>query len=287
MKRQTLSALLALSVMAGLGSGALAADLRLPRPSPKAEVIQTVGITDFRVTYSRPGVKGRTIWGELVPYDKVWRTGANEATTFTVSTDVKIGGQPLPAGSYSLHTIPTAGAWTVIFNKASDLWGSYAYNDSLDVLRVQVTPVAHEATEWMTFSFPEIGVESATLALDWDKLRLPIPIQVETVATALASVRAAMAGVAADDATTPFRAADFAFNNNVAMEDAMVWVDQAIAVKPSWLNLRLKANMLAKQGQTKEAIAVMERAIEVGRKDAPAEEVAKLETTVKEWKSKL
>jgi tetratricopeptide (TPR) repeat protein len=287
MKSRTLSALVAVSLAAGLSSGALAADLKLPRPSPKAEVIQTVGITDFRITYSRPGVKGRTIWGELVPYDKVWRTGANEATTFTASTDVKIAGQPLPAGSYSLHTIPTAGAWTIIFNKASDLWGSYAYNDSLDVLRVQVTPVAHEATEWMTFSFPEIGVETATLALDWDKLRVAIPIQVETVTTALASVRAAMASVAADDATTPFRAADFAFNNNVALEDAMVWVDQAIAIKPSWLNLRLKANMLAKQGKTKEAIAAMEQAIEVGKNCAPPEEIAKLETTVKEWKSQL
>ena len=114
--------------------------LKLPRPSPKATVVQTVGLTDVTITYSRPGVKGRTIWGDLVPYDKVWRTGANEATTFQVSQDVKINGQALPAGTYSLHTIPGKTQWTVIFNKTADQWGSYDYDQTKDALRIQVTP---------------------------------------------------------------------------------------------------------------------------------------------------
>jgi hypothetical protein len=273
--------------VSGLAAVASAQDLKLPRPSQKAELTQTIGLTDIKMTYSRPGVKGRAIWGGLVPYDKVWRTGANEATTISFSTPVKIEGQDLAAGDYSLHTIPTAGSWTIIFNKSKDLWGSYAYNDSLDALRVTVTPVAHEATEWMTFSFPDIGVESATLALDWEKLRVPVQIQVQTVENALAASRAAMQTVKADDWRTPFRAADFAFTNNVALDEAATWIDRSVSIQEHWLNLRLKANMMAKSGNMKEAVTWGEKAVAAAKKDAPPEEVTKLETTVTEWKGKL
>jgi len=275
------------ALVAGLASVAAAQDLKLPRPSQKGDVFQTVGLTDVKIAYSRPGVKGRTIWGGLVPYDKVWRTGANEATTISFTTDVKVKGQALPAGTYSLHTIPTPTDWTIIFNKAADQWGSYSYNDSMDALRIQVTPQAHEMTEWMTFSFPQISVESATIALDWEKLRVPIDIQVETVQTALAGARTAMASLKADDSRTAFRAASFAFDNNVAMEEAMVWIDKSLSIKEDWLNLRLKANMMAKQGNMKEAVAFGEKAIAAAKKDAPPEEVTKLETSVGEWKGKL
>src|SRR5436190_20179097 len=107
------------------GSFAMAQGLELPRVSQKATVSQRVGLTDVSITFSRPGVKGRTIWGGLVPYNQVWRTGANEATTFSVSDDVKINGQPLPAGSYSLHTIPGKDSWTIIFNKVDKQFGSF------------------------------------------------------------------------------------------------------------------------------------------------------------------
>src|SRR5437899_746922 len=118
-----------------LSSLPLAAQLRTPRPSPKASVMQTVGLTDVTIVYSRPGVKGREIWGALVPYDKVWRTGANEATTFAVSDDVMINGQPLPKGTYSLHTIPGKDEWTIIFNKDAGQWGSFSYDEAKDALR--------------------------------------------------------------------------------------------------------------------------------------------------------
>jgi len=154
-----------------LADASHAADLKLPRPSQKAQVMQTVGLTDVTINYSRPGVKGRTIWGELVPYDKVWRTGANEATAITFSTDVKVNGQPLAAGTYSLHTIPTKNDWTVIFNKKADQWGSYSYDQKEDALRIQVKTQPHEMTEWMEFSLPNIAVDNATVALDWETLR--------------------------------------------------------------------------------------------------------------------
>lgn len=277
----TAAALMSLTGAAG------AADLALPRPSQKAQVMQTVGITDVTITYSRPGVKGREIWGGLVPYDKVWRTGANEATTIVFSTDVKINGQPLAAGTYSLHTIPTKGEWTVIFNTKAEQWGSYAYDEKSDALRVKVKPQAHEFTEWMQFSLPDIAVEKATVALDWEKLRVPFEIQVNTVEYALANARAAMAAVAPDDHQTPFRSASFAFQNNVAPDEARQWIDKSISIKETWLNLRLKADMLAKEGKTAEAIGFAERAIAKGKADAPPDEVTKIEKQVAEWKAKM
>lgn len=275
-----LAALVAVAALANVSS----AQLQLPRPSQKAQVMQTVGLTDVTITYSRPGVKGRVIWGGLVPYDKVWRTGANEATSITFSTDVKVNGQALAAGTYSFHTIPSKSDWTVIFNKKVDQWGSYSYDEKDDALRVKVKAQPHESTEWMEFSFPDIAVDKATVALDWEKLRVPFEIQVETIEHALKNARAAMASLAADDYMTAFRCASFAFQNNVAPDEARQWIDKSISIKETWLNLRTKADMLAKDGKTAEAIQTGEKAIAVGKADAPPEEIAKIETQVAEWK---
>ena len=276
-----LSALVAAALLADVS---FAADLKLPRPSQSAQVKQTVGLTDVTITYSRPGVKGRVIWGGLVPYDKVWRTGANEATSITFSTDVKVNGQPLPAGTYSFHTIPTKADWTVIFNKKVDQWGSYSYDEKDDALRVKVKAQPPELTEWMEFSLPDIAVDKATVALDWEKLRVPFEIQVETIEHALANARAAMASLAPDDYQTAFSCANFAFQNNVAPDEARQWIDKSISIKETWLNLRVKADMLAKEGKTSEAIQFGEKAIAVGKTDAPADEIAKIEKQVAEWK---
>jgi hypothetical protein len=284
MRSPRLPLMAALVAAALLADASSAADLQLPRPSQKAQVMQTVGLTDVTINYSRPGVKGRVIWGGLVPYDQVWRTGANEATSITFSTDVKVNGQPLTAGTYSLHTIPTKTDWTVIFNKKADQWGSYSYDEKDDALRVQVKTQPHEMTEWMQFSLPDIAVDKATVALDWEKLRVPFEIQVETIENALKNARAAMASLAADDQQTAYRSASFAFQNNVAPDEARQWVDKSISIKETWLNLRLKADMLAKEGKTSEAIQVAEKAIAVGKTDAPAEEIAKIEKQVAEWK---
>ncbi|MDZ4806374.1 MAG: DUF2911 domain-containing protein [Candidatus Eisenbacteria bacterium] len=259
--------------------------LQLPRPSQKSTLEQRIGLTDVKIVYSRPGVKGRAIWGGLVPYDQVWRTGANEATAITFSTDVKINGQMLPAGEYSLHTIPTAGDWTIIFNKSADLWGSYDYDQKSDALRVTVTPVSHDMIEWMMFSIPEVTNEKALLALDWEKKRVPLTIEVSTIETALASARKAMASLSPTDSTTAYRAAAFAFDNKVALDEAAMWVDKSIAIKPTWLNHRLKANMLAAAGDKKGAIEHAKKCIEAGKKsEAPPEEMAKMEVLIAEWK---
>ncbi len=149
------------------------------RISPKASISQTVGFTDITISYSRPGVKGRKIWGGLVPYDKVWRAGANEATKITFSTDVIIEGKKLPAGSYGLFTIPEKDEWTVIFNKVADQWGAFEYNEAEDALRVTVKPEKNNFTEWLRYEITKTSDSAAVVSLEWEKLKVPFKIEVK------------------------------------------------------------------------------------------------------------
>jgi hypothetical protein len=151
------------------------------RISPKAMVMQTVGFTDVTIVYSRPGVKGRTIWGGLVPYNAVWRAGANEATKITFATDVKINGKKLKAGSYSFFAIPTKKNWTLIFNKVADQWGAFEYNDAEDALRVEVTPEKENNCwqEWLAYTITKTSDNTAVVRLEWEKLKVPFTIEVE------------------------------------------------------------------------------------------------------------
>ena len=154
------------------------AELKLPRISPDAKVTQTLGLTDLTLTYSRPGVKGRPVWGALVPYGQVWRTGANEATTITFSDDVTINGQALAKGSYSLHTIPGKDEWTIIFNKTAKQWGSFKYDAAQDALRVKAKPESSPMHEWLTFDIPQLSANSATVVIRWEKLAVPFTVGV-------------------------------------------------------------------------------------------------------------
>jgi len=154
------------------------------RVSPKASISQTVGVTDVVISYSSPGVKGRKIWGGLVPYDKVWRAGANEATKITFSTDVWIEGKKLPAGSYGFFVIPKEKEWTIIFNKVADQWGAFEYNESQDALRVNVTAQPGNFHEWLNYTFSDMNVNahgknSAVINLNWEKVKLPFKIETE------------------------------------------------------------------------------------------------------------
>ena len=261
------------------------AELTLPRVSQKASVTQTVGLTDVTIMYNRPGVKGRVIWGGLVPYDKVWRTGANEATTITLSQAVKINGQPLPAGTYSFHTIPGKTSWTLIFNKTAEQWGSYDYDASMDALRIQVTPVTGSHQEWMAFSFSDVSTDNATVELAWEKIRVPFKIEADTKTQAMASINKALSGEV-KDWEDPYSAASYAFNANLGNADAMKWIDQSISLKETYWNLRLKASLLEKDGKRKEAIALAEKAVQIGKRDKDNEgEIAKTEKQVAEWKA--
>src|SRR5713226_895779 len=171
--RKTIFAIAMTAALPLSAQQAQAPQLRTPRASQKQVVTQTVGFTDVTITYSRPGVKGRQIWGALVPFDKVWRTGANEATTISFSDDVTINGQALPKGTYSLHTIPGQAEWTIVFNNVSNQWGSFTYDPAKDALRVKAKPQSAPFAEWLTCEVPQLSADQATIAIHWENLSVP------------------------------------------------------------------------------------------------------------------
>jgi hypothetical protein len=280
-----------LAVLAVAAAPALA-QLATPLPSPNATVSQTIGVTKVEVTYSRPHVKGptrkeeRVIWGALVPWDLVWRTGANAVTKITFDGDVSVEGQKLAAGSYGLFTIPGKTEWTVIFNRLST--GSPAdYSPDKDVLRVKVKPEASAPHEQFTIEFPSVTADSAVLAIEWEKLMVPVSLKVDTKAQFLTNAKDAVAKAKADDWQTPLTAARYLYDNKYALDEATRWLDKSIATKATFGNLSTKANALAAEGKTKDAVAAAEKALAAGKaaeqKPSP-EAVAALEKKIAEWK---
>ena len=266
-----------------LVSVAWAQQLDLPRPSPKATVTQTVGLTDVTIAYCRPSVKGRAIWGGLVPYDQVWRTGANEATTITFADDVTIEGTRLPAGTYGLFTIPGKDEWIVIFNKGAKQWGAYEYKQAEDVLRIKAKPQPAAFQELMTFSFSAVSSESAQVALNWENLQVAFTFKVGTIDKVLAASRKAVADAKPDDWRTPYRAAAFCLDNNVNAAEAKVWLAKSVAVKETMYNLSGQARMLAMDGKKADAIALAKKAIAVGKAADPKADTSMVDNLIKEW----
>jgi len=259
-----------------------APQLRTPRASQKQVVTQTVGFTDITITYSRPGVKGRQIFGALVPYDKVWRTGANEATTISFTDDVTINGQPLPKGTYSLHTIPSKDEWTIVFNTTANQWGSFNYDPAKDALRVKAKPQSAPFAEWMTFEFPQVTPDQATVAIHWENLSVPFTVGTNTTQKVLADARAAVAAAKPDDWQTPLRAATFAVENRIDLDEANRWLDQSIKINENIRNLFEKARAQAMAGDRAGAIATAQRAIaKAGPKDA--DEVGEIQHSIASW----
>lgn len=289
------------------------AQLRLPRPSPKATVTQTIGVTDVTIVYSRPAVKGRKIWGDwptevageatldnqntrpagapIVPYGHIWRTGANEATQFTVTDDVLINGQPLPAGTYSLHSIPGKDEWTIIFNTVSQQGGSFDYDAKKDALRVKTKPeMSDHPHEFLDISLDPVKDNSMVAKIKWEKVSVPFTIEVKDVpAVVVAKARTAVAAAKPDDWGTPFAAANYA-KANKATDDAAKWYDQAlkaideqIKTKPSFQNLTRRANTLLNMGRTQDGIAAAEKAVEAGK--AEKADTSALEKRIAELKA--
>jgi Protein of unknown function (DUF2911) len=258
----------------------LAAQVRTPRPSPKATLTQTVGLTDITINYSRPGVKGRPIWGGLVPYDKVWRTGANEATTITFSDDVTIGGQTLKKGTYSLHTTPGASQWTIHFNSVADQWGSYSYDPAKDVVKVTATPEKAEFREWLTFEIPEMTTDTAKVVIRWENVAVPFTVNTNSTAKTLSALKAAMA----PSWLTPYQAASFAFDNKGAATDQEIsdWLDQSLRVTQNTANLWLKARFLQRAGKTAEAKKTAEQAIAAATPQQ-ADFASEIRRTIASW----
>jgi tetratricopeptide (TPR) repeat protein len=225
-------------------SNAQSVTLNLPRDSQHAEVIQRVGITDITINYHRPLVKGRKVWGGIVPYGEVWRAGANENTTIEFTDPVTVEGKPLAKGIYGLHMIPTENEWTIIFSKTAAAWGSFTYNQSEDALRVAVKSHAAEMKEALAYDVDDVTPTSATITLRWEKIAVPFKVDVNTNEIVAQSLHAQLRGLAQytwdgwDDAAT------YLFTNKVNMDEALKDEDRSIAVEERFDNLMNKARIL-------------------------------------------
>jgi len=240
--------------------------IEFPQASPLASVKERVGVTAVSIDYSRPSARERKIFGGLVPYGDVWRTGANAATKITFSTDVKLGGAVVPAGSYALFTIPGQAEWTVILSKVvDDQWGSYAYNQKDDQARVKVKPVATaEPLETMTISLQDMRAGKANLVIAWEKTKVPIELDTDVVGKIKPQIEAAMAG---SGEKPYFAAAMFYYENDLDMALAKEWIEAAAKKQPDavWIVYR-KGLILKKAGDKEGAMAAAKQARELASK---------------------
>ncbi|WP_022836281.1 DUF2911 domain-containing protein [Salisaeta longa] len=256
---------------------------QLPRVSPNASVTQTIGLTNVAVSYGRPSMRGRTIFGELVPYGAVWRTGANEATTISFSTPVQIKGQSLAAGTYALFTIPRSNTWTIIFNRQAKQWGAYNYDKAEDALRVDVTPQSGVTREMFTVTFTDVSSTEGTLMLHWSDVRVPVPLSVDT--PALLAARAAQAIDESTDWQVPLQYAAYALSNDLMPETALQWAEASIARAPHFQNLAVKARLLAQLERYEAAVAAAERALtQAEQASEPPRGVEGLRNDLQSWK---
>jgi len=311
--------LLAAATVASARQQAPPPKVRLPQASPQSTLTHTVGVTDLTIVYHRPSVRGRTLWGDvspekaaeilkatsflpqsspegtldggagsgkdfpLVPYGHVWRAGANEATKFTVTDDVLVNGQPLKAGTYSLHMIPGKDEWTVIFNKTADQWGSYGYDAKQDALRVKTKPEWRaDSQELLGYEVPAGTANSARVVLRWEKIAVPFTVEVPNQDALVRSKIDAMVAAAPDDWRIPAAVADAYFNDD-KFEDALAWADRSIKVKETFQNLRTKALLLSYLKRRDEAVAVAERAVARGKADG--EDTTRFEKRLAEIKA--
>lgn len=233
--------------------------IRMPEASPAATVGQSIGVTDISIAYHRPAVNKRRIWGGLVPYGTIWRTGANENTTISVSTPVKIEGQALPAGTYALYAIPGPTQWTMVFSKFTGDWGQYNYDPAEDALRVNVTPQSvAEPQERLAFTFDDVANNSAVASLRWEKLRVPMKIEVDLPATVRASIANTLRGGKHWDPSAWLTAARWELRNGDP-DTALRYADRALSLAVTGGGLRTKAAILEKKGDTKGAAELRER----------------------------
>ena len=255
--------------------------LRLPRVSQGAKVTQMVGLSEVTIYYHRPGVKGREIWGKLLPYGEVWRAGANEPTLFTFSDEVTIQGKKLPAGTYRFVIFPGQKEWTVIFNSEVKNWGTM-YEAKYDTLKFTVMPEAGPNEEWLSFSFTDLTPTSAQVVLAWEKVRLGFKIELNTLGKIQASV---------GNWQILNAAARYSLTDKVYTSEAMSWIDRSIAAEKNATNLGTKAELLAAAGKTKEAISMAEEALALGKAKDPKFEGTRqgqnLNRLIADWKAKM
>lgn len=254
--------LLSVAVLALSGAVQNQSPVKLPAASPKASVSRTIGVTDVSIEYSSPSVRGRKIWGELVPFGEVWRTGANAATTLKLSDSLKVAGKELPAGSYSLFTIPTPEKWTVIVN--SKVVGPDQYDAKNDVMRFDVKPEKAPTTaEQLSFHIRGEGMGKGTIGMHWENVKISFPVEVDVIQ----QVKTAVSTAAPDDFRAYHSAADYFHQSKLDAAQALAWIEKSTQIKENPWNLALKAQILHRAGKAADAAACIDKSIVVAKAD--------------------
>lgn len=273
-----------LFLFAGVLSSAATAQIQVPQPSPAAKIEQQVGLTNVTVEYSRPGMRGRTIFGDLVPYGERWRTGANNNTTINFDTKVSIGGQELPAGTYAIYTIPQENEWEVIFYKDTKNWGLPQQWDE-DKVALKATAKVQEmpmAMETFTILIDELKSDSATLNFIWENTLATLNFDVPTDERALASIERVMNGPSAGDY---FSAASYYHDEKKDLNKAYEWIQKAVELggEDAYWVVRRKALIEADLGKKKEAIATARKSLAAAEKAGNKDYVKLNQDSLKEW----
>lgn len=261
MKKTMIMGVLAFALMAGSN---VSAQIKLPPASSAQTVTQGLGISKATLVYSRPNMNGRKIFGGLVPYGEVWRTGANTVTALTTEGEITVAGHSLPAGTYGILTIPTENEWTVIFSKNSQQWGAYTYDQTEDQLRFTVKPQKlANSLETFTIDFSDVAATSAKLNISWENTKISIDLEYNQDAEIMASIDEAMRG----DKKPYFQAAQYYYNNDKDLSKALDWMEEALKSSPDapyvyyW-----KARTELKAGKKTDAAATAQKGIEVATK---------------------
>ncbi|HWC95514.1 MAG TPA: DUF2911 domain-containing protein [Candidatus Sulfopaludibacter sp.] len=236
----------------------------LPENSQRATVSQRLGVTDITITYHRPLVGGRKVWGGLVPYGQVWRAGANENTTIQFSDAVSIEGQALAAGTYGLHMMPGPDSWEIIFSKNSSSWGSFTYDKAEDALRVTVKPQPGEMREALSYDFDDVKPESAVITLRWEKLAVPFRVSANEVKPTLESLRRELRGGKQYTWVGWEEAAVYCLQHKTNLDEALHWSELSIQNEERFENLMTRSGLLGALNRTADAKASHDRAMEIG-----------------------
>jgi hypothetical protein len=284
--------LLLILIVGNLTSG-FGQEIELPRVSPKASVSFTIGFTEVKVTYGAPAVKERVIWGNVVPYDSLWRGGANEATTVEFSTDVNIEGQTLRAGKYALFFIPGEKEWTVILNKKFDQWGTGSYNEDEDEVRFYVEPKMNEAPqERLTYTIHEMKMDMGYIKLSWEKLRLFMRFKVNVMEEAMANIIDALGKTPPEKKWVIYaQGAQFLIDSDTNLDKALEWARMSTdQFSHSW-NWYIRAKAEAKKGDMTAAVASGTKCAEIGLADENdtyyEEHKEEINSAIQGWAAKM
>lgn len=253
--------------------------LLIPRPSPKSTVSQFVGVTEITINYNSPGVKGRKIWGDLVPLNKIWRTGANELTTITFSDPVTINRTNLEAGTYGIVTIPNENEWTFILTKDAKVWSSFSYKEGNDAVRFNINPKQSEFTERLTFTFENGTDNEVDVVMRWDYVKISFKVWVNSSELTIAKAKQNLSW-------SPYmQIAQYCLQSNTNLEEAINWINISTMINENYWNLRIKAQLLDKKGNKSEAVSILEKAIELGNKmeNAPFD-FSQMKQLLEDWK---